>query len=442
MDQRETQSSTWTIEIDRNIDPPYFVECNSDELDVYVSYDGLDTKHKLDFVFESLSSCANILSLDLAIAQGGCTVNDQNPKALVFGDHHRFLSELKELKISGYDWNHRQKSWLGGSTPTSVESWKSAMNWNRLETLSVDLPPHPFLEAFQGQLKGLKSFSLRPRFGYWGDDETLCLFDGPANQTRANYTSFIAAMPPLESLSIGGLGIIPDLEPILKSHGNSLRNVVLHEHENACNGPKDSNAWFRPTLSDRQLQDLNNAAPRIETLGLEIARHASHWPESTFKILSEFRNLHNLTLHFDLEDSSRTHPVRRCALSPSSPECFVPELMEPMLSVNILQHIFRGLLQNQDNSEGHDRRLQWLHAYTGNYGRQAGGGYRFFAHDEHNVPQRFACRSVQGEAHCEVFEIHENPDDSPLDIEVKVGSTTDDVEQGRLQVSGMEQRVL
>ena len=397
----------------------------------------------MDFLFESLSSCPNILSLDLTIAQGGCTVNDYNPKAFVFGENHRFASDLQELKVSGYDWDHRKTSWLGTTTSTSIESWKSAMDWSKLEALSVDLPPQSFLKAFQGQLKALKSFSLRPKFGNWGDDETFCLFDETSNQTRANYISFIAALPPLQSLSIGGLGALLDLEPILRTHGNSLRNLVLHEHEHACNRRKNSNTWSRPTLSDTQLQNLNTAAPRVETLELDIARNASHWPQSTFEVLSNFRRLRNLTLHFDLEDSSRTHPVRRCALSPSAPECFVPEMMDPVLSVDILKRLFRGLRQSQDNNEGLDVHLQWLHVYTGDYGRQVGGGYRFFAHDEHNNPQRFACGIVaEDEAICEVFEMQENPNDNPWDVEVKVGSTADDVEQGRLKVSGMEEGVL
>ena len=428
MNHGELQSRNWTLEIDRNIDPAFFIECNSDSLDISIFYNGLDTKHKMDFLFDSLSTCENIVSLDLAIAQGGCAVNDYNPRAFLFENNHRFASDLQELKISGYDWDHQSKSWLGRTTPINVESWKSAMDWSKLKVLSVDLPPQSFLESFKGHLKALESFSLRPKFGYWGDDQTLCRFDEKSNQTRANYTSFVAALRPLRSLSIGGLGYLIDLEPILKTHGDSLRNLILHENERSCIQLEDNNTWSRPTLSDRQLQNLNSATPHLETLEIDIARNADGWPQSTFEVLSNFSQLRNLTLHFVLEDLNRTHPVRRCALNPSAPECFVPELMNPVLSVDVLQRVFRGLRQSQDENKGLDGRLQWLHAYTGDYGRQLGGGYRFFAHDEHNHPQRFACGIVgEDEAICEIFEMQENPADDPWDVEVKVGSTAEDL---------------
>ena len=379
----------------------------------------------MEFVFESLSTCDNILSLHLAIAQGGCTVNDHNLKAFKFGVNCRFASNLQELKISGYDWDHRLRSWLGRSLPLSVESWKSSMDWSKLEALSIDLPPQSFLDAFQGQLEGLESFTLQPKFGYWGDDQTFCLFDETSNQTRARYTSFIAALPPLQSLSIGGLGSLLNLEPILKIHGDSLRKLVLHEHEHSCNRLENGNTWSRPTLSDVQLQNLNDAAPRLETMELDIARDAGNWPQSTFEVLSNFGNLRNLTLHFLLEDPSHKHSVRWCALTRSAPECFVSELATPVLSADILNRVFRELRQSQDENKSLDgRRLQWLHAYTGDYGRQVGGGYRFFTHDEHNNPQRFACGIAdEDEVVCEVFEMQASPDDDYWDLEVRVGST-------------------
>ena len=429
MGYQALESKPWSLEIDRNIDPAFFVECNSKSLDVSISYDGTDTKNKMDFVLGSLTTCDNIRSLDLMITQGGCTVDESNPGHFEFGQDRRFASHLEKLKISGYDWDHKAKSYLGKATPLNVETWKSAMDWSRLQVLDIDLPPPTFLEKFEGHLTGLKSLSFRPKVAFWGDNETLCGFDETSTLMRKKYASFILALPPLESLSIGGFGDIIDLKPILQKHGNSLRKLAIHEEEGACAGLEGKVTWSRPTLSGSELQNLNTAAPHLESLEIDIARTSAKWPQSIFDILSNFSKLRNLTIHVDLENPNRTHPVKQCALVPSAPECYVPELMEPVLTTDNLLDIFRSLRrQDHDTSKGTEGGVEWLHAYSGNYNHQVGGGYRLFAHEEHNHPQRFTCRVAEdSRAVCEAFEMRENPGDDPWDVEVKVGGSAGDV---------------
>ena len=142
------------------------------------------------------------------------------------------------------------------------------MDWSKLKHLSVDSPSKSFLEAFHNQLTGLESFTLGPSYGPWGDNFTLCELDEAIDQLRLNYTSFITAMPPLHFLSIHGTGRLLDLEPILKTHGSSLRHFSLHEYERDCEN--HNGFWSRPALSAAQVRHLKNAGATPRDLG---ARH-------------------------------------------------------------------------------------------------------------------------------------------------------------------------
>lgn len=384
---RATLNPDWSIGLNDDVSSTYFLECNADSLDVIVSYGGNDAEHTIDHLYANLVVCTNVRSLSLTISQGGCEIDNTNPRSFKFRSGDTF-PHLENLRISGYDWDSRKTTSWWTQRPSSLQAWRVAMDWSRLEHLDIDLPPISFLEAFSGpnQLGGLESLVLRPKLDFWGNDNTLCGSDENTEQLRQNYTSFIATLPPLRGLSIGGMGRSLDLGPILEAHGGSLKSLSLHEHESDCIHDTENEARTRPTLNVTQLRYLSKAAPHLEAMTLDLHLIEGEWPAATFEALSAFENLRDLTLHFDLGDHSRMKPVKRCVISRGAGFCTVPELMQPVLDQDAAQQIFLKIRGAQPG-----KKLQHVTLYAGDYGREEGGGLRVVAHYEHNRPVKFDC---------------------------------------------------
>lgn len=364
--------------------------CNADTVGAYVLYGSGGNDQIVDSLYTELVSCSRIRSLSLSIRQGGCVVDDTNPFSFTFKQGDRF-PDLENLTLSGYDWDSFETARWRGSTPSSLEFWCKTMNWNTLKRLNIDRPPKSFFNAFSGteRLSGLESLVLRPLSGFWGDEETFCDLDESAAQLRHNYTAFVAGLPPLRELSISGMGVLLDMNPILETHGHSLVSLGIHEFERDCIYDGWNETSVRPTLNASQIQYISEATALLESMELDIHRSDEGWPTSTFAALSSFANLRKLTLYSDLEDPTRRRPVEHCFLN--NPEyCFVPALAEPQLDQDAAEGIFREirLLQNS-------QKLRHLTIYAGDWGRREGGGLRIADHYDHNRPAKFVCNAEE-----------------------------------------------
>ena len=369
--------------MDGEIIAPNFSECNSDAIDVFVGYGSLGSEGMIGRLYETLISCENIRSLRLEISPGGCVINNKNPLAFKWRNEDRF-PDLRELTLSGYNWDSRETSWWKRDLPSNAELWKSNMDWASIRQLNIDRPSKHFLDTFYGQLRGLESLEIRPLWETWGE-RTMCGFDEAAEQLRGNYTSFIAALKPLRELRISGTGYPLHLAPILNTHGLSLKVLALHEYERDCNYSTITENGTRPTLAIDQILQLADSAPFLESLTLDIARKRGEWPIATFEALSTFPNLRNLTLHLDLEDPTRTHNASRCAVA-AREYCVISDLLEPVLDDAAAREIFCRIRDLQSETK-----LQQLTLIAGDYGRQEGGGFIIHSHYEHNRPLRYQC---------------------------------------------------
>ncbi len=402
----KAHDATWSIESCDAHQLPYFVECNSDTLDVSVNYpDGEGLGNAIDHLYETLTTCHNIRSLSLQLSQGGCDVSGPSPRSFRW-EEGKLFPDLEALTISGYDWDARESSWCNRNSPSGVEAWKSAMDWRKLKHLNIDLPPKSFLEAFHSELNSLDSLSLRPRWTLWGDETSLCDFDNATDEIRQNYTSFITSLPPLQTLSVSGTGHLLDLNLILATHGSSIRSLTLHEFERACATSINDTSWSRPTLDPIQLHQLSTMSPNLESLALDLHRDHGQWPTSTFSLLALNRNLSNLTLHFDFEDPTHIHRTERCAINEAywDQYCIVPALKEPLLNQESALEIFKTIRKQQLGSK-----LTQLTVYAGDRGGRSGGGLRMDAHIEHNTPVKFVCGLIDNTK--ETCEAVAKPDD-------------------------------
>ncbi|KAI4281515.1 MAG: hypothetical protein L6R38_003641 [Xanthoria sp. 2 TBL-2021] len=241
--------------------------------------------------------------------------------------------------------------------------------------------------TMKGQLTGLRSLIFRPQWGYWGDEETLCIFDSEAQEMRNAYVSFIAGLPPLRNLSISGTGELLDMEPILLKHEHTLRSLAIHEFERDCAYQTGNKTRTRPTMGVEELRHLKSAVPNVDSLTLDLHREHGHWPTETLNVLSTFDNLIDLTVHINLEDPTRMTHADPCWAGPDS--CMLPRLMEPRIDLGAAHFIFRNLRQRQ-----HERRLQYFRLVAGDYARREGGGMRFSPYDP-DKPVMYRCR-VEG----------------------------------------------
>ncbi|MCJ1281074.1 hypothetical protein MMC26_000392 [Xylographa opegraphella] len=387
--EQSKYNGTWTLT--QTNDNQLYVEC-SETMKVDSSY-GTQDGNAIDPLYKVLVACPTTKSLSLSVSQGGCSIGD-DPWSFNWRAGDRF-PDLEALTLSGYDWESESGFDWSTRRPPSIDAWKAAMNWDLLKRLDLDRPPNSFLEAFRGELRSLEALILRPRWGFWGDEDTFCVFDEAAKQLRENYTTFIAALPPLRELSISGMGELLNITPILEAHGPSLRKLIIHEFERDCTYESGNATLIRPFLNVAQIEEIKTAAPNLESLSLDVYRSANRWPTTIFKALTAFPNLSNLTLHFDLEDAWRSRRTKQCYLrnedSIWDKYCTVHELMQPILNRTAAQTIIHDLRLNQSSMK-----LQHVTMYVGDFERRQGGGLRHEAHNEHNRPMRFDCWVEEG----------------------------------------------
>ena len=362
------------------------INCVSTRLSHH-NYYGTNLVTSTSEVYRHLISCANIKTLSLSFAQGGCVIDD-SPRAFTFRAGDSF-PDLEELTVSGYDWD-----------PLGLEAWKKAMNWGKLKRLDIDRPPNFFLQALSGNLDGLDTLVLRPKWGFWGDEKTLCGFDPQTDELRENYTLFIAGLSPLRELSVRGMGRLLDMKKILGTHGVTLERLEIHEFERDCAYSTCNVTWTRPSLTVAEIEEIRDNAPLMQSLELDLYRSADRWPILSLNALSLFSNLTNLTINFDLEDPNRRKRVKHCNFRNEEEiwdrYCTINDLMHPLLNETSAYKILRVLRHGQPNTK-----LQRLTLNAGNVDRRSGGGMRSFAHDEENKVVVYNCWVDQaGEEQC------------------------------------------
>lgn len=372
-------NNSWSIDFDLNLGNKLVpsIECSSNSL----VYDG-ESGERLNQLYDALVTCPNIRSLSLSLSQGGCVIEDRR-RSFSWKRGDRF-PRLENLSLSGYDWDDRVNS----RAQSNAEYWRASMDWSKLKRLDFSLPSNLFLDTFRSELGGLESLVLRHRLGFWGDEETLCGFDATAEALRQNYTSFIAALPPLHELSISGMGQPLNMTPILETHGASLEKLSIHEFEHDCRYETGNATWVRPVLSVLEVEEIILLAPNLKELTLDVYRSSNKWPISMLKTLSKFPHLARLTINFNLEDPRRSRYAKKCYVNEWARDeyCSINELMEPQLNQTTASEIFHTIQQYQTGTK-----LQNVTFFAGDFGRREGGGMRLIPHYEWNTPIRYDC---------------------------------------------------
>ena len=386
--EQSKYNGSWTLEKTGNYQQAsrVYVEC-SDSVKVDSAY-GTQDGNAIDPLYKTLVACPTTTSLSLSVHQGGCVIGN-DPWSFKWKEGDRFPN-LEDLTLSGYRWDSERGFDWSTRRKSSVDAWKAAMDWSLLKRLDLDRPPNSFLEAFRGQLHSLDSLVLRPRWGFWGDEDTFCASDEAAGELRENYTTFIIALSPLRELSISGMGELLNMTPILEAHGPSLQALRIHEFERDCTYESGNATLIRPFFNLAQIEEIKTAAPNLQSLSLDVYRSANRWPTTIFRALSSFPNLSHLTMYFDLEDAWRKTRTKRCYLRDEDSiwdqYCTVHELMQPILNQTSAETIFHDLRMDQPGMK-----LQNLTMYAGDFERREGGGLRYEAHDEYNRPMRYDC---------------------------------------------------
>lgn len=383
------KNNSWSIYFDDDIgdkvDP--LIECSSESL----VYDGGESDERLNQLYNTLVSCSNIRSLSLSLSQSSCTIGDTR-RSFGWKKDDRF-PPLENLTLSGYDWDFRVNS----REPSNAEQWRASMDWSKLKRLDFSLPSNSFLETFRGELDGLESLVLRHGSGFWGDEETLCAFDAAAEKLRQNYTSFIAALPPLHELSISGMGRPLNMTPILETHGASLEKLRIHEFEHDCRYETGNATWVRPVLSVSEVEQIVLSAPNLKELTLDVYRSSNKWPNSMLKTLSKFPHLTRLTMNFNLEDPSTSKYAELCVVNERARDeyCTIHGLVEPQLNYTTASEIFHTIRQYQA-----DTKLRHVTISAGDFGRRVGGGLRLTPYYEWNKPVRYHCWMEENISKC------------------------------------------
>ncbi|KAK8044465.1 hypothetical protein PG993_004489 [Apiospora rasikravindrae] len=269
-----------------------------------------DSIHDVDSI---LSTCANIESLHLRIAETGCVGRTGRCSLpICFWRCTRYPSALRSLSLEGYrfhdtaidyadmpDWYWGEYmrwmesrdvwAWLKGlrlfSSPgksrTNLDLWIDAMDFSSIEELSI-------LDFNYGESPELLTKLLLPQVPKL---QSLTVGD-------AQMKEFVLVVPSnsLKHLTYIGPGHDQNLDPILQAQGKSLTSLEWYTPENL---------WStRPLLSITQLRNLSTAAPNLVSLTLDLNRdeHEDDWPWGRLEALRAGMpsGLERLTIRFEM----------------------------------------------------------------------------------------------------------------------------------------------
>ena len=364
---------SWNVVVPHSDLTPHLIECNSDTA-------SLDSAHaqqnQLSHLYETLISCPKISSLSLDIQEHSSWLWSQ--LFLPFRSGDRFPN-ITELKVLGYPWDvdSRQiegswwhsSSWFDHFTPVrgDVTAWKAAMDWSRLKKLDIDRPSESFLEAFQGKLKAVESFTLRPKPWDWKLQRIFSNGGKALEELKGQHTSFIASLPPLKELQMNDMASIINMTEILEIHGPSLESLALRGRKIECWYGHCRRVALGPisSASPEDFKLLTQSAPKLERLELDLATgpgvltmegQVPLWVSDFLDGLRSLAKLKTLTLYF--KEQIKEEP--QCAVRWRE-NCVLPKVVRPVLDERIALDIFRKLRRVEDGTGEHLERLT-LHA--------------------------------------------------------------------------------
>lgn len=362
----------------------------------HISYGLSGGVQDLPSIYETLSSCPEIHSLDIKLSQGGCLAGI-DPWNFKFSPGDRF-PPLKTLCLDKYDFDETQDRWLqkieadrrawrrtrdyladltgiSGLRPSqqpleppsasNLDKWKLAMDWTQLENLEIaDINPR-FLEKMTGDIPALKTLKLRKR---WADT---------GEELAKKTTYFLERSPPLSMLSLHGYTGLVNWKSLLPRFSNSLKALEIREWESS------DPSRPRPVLSYTQLEQIKEICPFLEEISLDINRNGT-WPHQILGSLAKFENVQKLELWFELGVDLHQH--ESFYYEPSNTRNTSDEAYrQPLISKTAALDLFRQL-----RSQKHGRELQELVLYVGDWGRDYGGGMRFQGWGE-GLEAKFTC---------------------------------------------------
>ncbi|KAK8084354.1 hypothetical protein PG997_005625 [Apiospora hydei] len=271
-----------------------------------------DSIHEVDSI---LSTCANIESLHLRIAETGCVGRTGRCSLpICFWRCTRYPSTLRSLSLEGYRfhdtafdyadmpdwwwgeymrWMESQDVWAWlkglpsalfsseGNSRTNLDLWLEAMDFSSIEKLSIlgfnyGESPELLIKLLLPQVPKLQSLTV-------GD---------------AQMKEFVLAVPSnsLTHLTFIGPGHSQNLDLILQAQGKSLTRLEWYTPENL---------WStRPLLSVAQLRNLSTAAPNLASLALDLNRDEvdDDWPWDRLEALRAGMpsGLERLTVRFEM----------------------------------------------------------------------------------------------------------------------------------------------
>lgn len=361
---------------------PTIIECGTPHISASLAaeLDSLDPFH------QHMTRCPDVRSLTLSLRPAGCLVGNE-PRGFTWRRGDAFpTTQLENLRLSGYRWDEGASpatGWLNGT-----EAWRAAMDWSALKRLDVDAPPWEFLDAFKGNaLPRLEALALRARYDF-GGERTLCAYEKDLVGARANYTAFVASMPPLRELVVEGVGEHLPLGPMLGVHGGSLRALTIHEFERDCAGTLLDASWTRPTLGVVELRMIKEKAPRLEALTLDLRREGD-LPVPELELLSTFPDdLREVTIYLAMKDVRHLEGCRAKSVYDLE-KCEKKELMEPKIG---LASVYRMISILRGKRSPDQRGIGSLKVVVGDYGRAEGGGLQFRGlSDQPDRPVMYDC---------------------------------------------------
>ena len=359
----------------------------------------------LPSIYEALTTCHNITSLELELYSSGCVVGEY-PWVFDFKAGDRFPA-LKRLEVDGYDFESRTKplrparkwiedlfdgvqEFLGWETTTydvyglksyeepSLEEWRKAMDFTQIEELRLSSIGILFYERMKHELPSLHTLTLE------------------SAQLPSEILEFIQNVPPLESLSIHLYAPYPydedrnrtqfPLSDIIERHGSELRSLQLHQGESDVPGLR------RPMLSTTQIAEMRASCPNLVDLGLDIDRNGT-WPVEIFDAIVSIPTLQSLSLILEIGADLHEHDGGLYSYNPEGLDGEGP-FREPRMSLSASEALFADLRKRKVGAE-----LQYLNVTVGDYMEIPYSGPLYFPNWEEGRARKFVCaiRSEDGD---------------------------------------------
>ncbi|KAL9620750.1 MAG: hypothetical protein Q9160_004763 [Pyrenula sp. 1 TL-2023] len=368
-----------------------------------ISYRGDGTK--LHDIYNALTTCPNITSLDLDLTWTGCD-EPTSDWYFAFREEDKF-PKIRKLGISDYDLEGLERvgsqPWplLGqaqeiigkafasfsrsASKPRepNLVHWMRAMDFAELEELSLGSGSELFYKRMKSELPNLQSLSM--------------ISHATRNSSIPDYQlEFLDTVPQLTSLSIHigapyeyasppieNRTLFP-LETILGKHGHTLLNLSLTQSESQLPHLR------RPMLSVDNFTAIRTFCPSLNHLNIDIDRNGT-WPNSTFNAITSIESLTSLTLNLEIgADLHRGHPGdygwNPEGLSHGGP------FREPRMSLDVAEGLFRDLCARKQGQE-----LEKVEFIVGDYLAKPYTGPLYLPSWDEGRGRMFVCEGKYGQ---------------------------------------------